>query len=134
MVAERLGVEGSAAAAAERVHLTASQALAAAELKGLTLVPANNATGFMGVSKDGNQFKAKITEGGTRVYLGNFATPEEAALMVAERLGVEGSAAAAAAAARSGSSRKRPAESMAPPESLAATSRSGRPVKKPRRE
>ena len=117
-----------------RVHLTADQALAAAALKGLTLVPANHATGFMGVSKDGNQFQAKITEGGTRVYLGEFATPEEAALMVAERLGVEGSAAAAAAAAAgSGSSRKRPAESMAPPDSL-ATTRSGRRVQAPRRE
>ena len=84
------------------------------------------------MSKLGNQFKAEIKEGGVKIYLGLFATPEEAALIFARRLGIQGSAAAAAAG--SGSSRKRPAESMAPPESLVTTSRSGRRVQAPRRE
>ena len=117
-----------------KLDLTAAQALAAAALEGLTLVPADNATGFMCVTKNGNQFQAEIRKGGVREFLGTFATPQEAAFMVAKRLGIQGSAAAAAAAAGKGSSRKRPAESMAPPESLATTSRSGRRVQAPRRE
>ena len=133
--AEKARVKAEKAAEkAARDDLSASQALAAAAREGLTLVPADNATGFMCVSKDGNQFKAEIQKVGVREYLGNFATPEEAALIVAKRLGIQGSAAAAAAAAGKGSSRKRPAESMAPPESLATTSRSGRRVQAPRRE
>jgi hypothetical protein len=90
----------------------------------------------MCVSKKGNQFKAEIKKRGVKEYLGTFATPEEAALIVAKRLGIQGSAAAAAAAAAAGngSSRKRPAESMAPPESPVTTSRSGRRVQAPRRE
>ena len=129
-------LEAQAKAKAEKAaaRLTAPQALAAAAREGLTLVPADNATGFMCVSKDGNHFKAEIKKEGVVEYLGTFATPEEAALMVAKRLGIQGSAAAAAAAAGKGSSRKRPAESMAPPESLATTSRSGRRVQAPRRE
>ena len=128
--------EAQAKAKAEKAaaRLTASQALAAAAREGLTLVPADNATGFMGVSKNGNQFKVEINKEGVKKYLGTFATPEEAALIVAKRLGIQGSAAAAAAAAGKGSSRKRPAESMAPPESLPTTSRSGRRVQAPRRE
>ena len=110
------------------------QALAAAALEGLTLVPADNATGFMCVSKNGNQFQAEIRKGGVQEYLGTFATPQEAAFIVAKRLGIQGSAAAAAAAAGIGSSRKRPAESMAPPESPVTTSRSGRRVQAPCRE
>ena len=121
---------------AARDDLSASQALAAAAREGLTLVPADNATGFMCVSKQGNQFKAEIRKGGDREHLGLFATPQEAALIVARRLRIriQGSAAAAAAAAGNGSSRKRPAESMAPPESPVTTSRSGRRVQAPRRE
>ena len=133
--AEKARVKAEKAAEkAARDDLSASQALAAAAREGLTLVPADNATGFMCVSKNGNQFKAEIQKGGVQEYLGTFATPQEAALIVAKRLGIQGSAAAAAAAAGNGSSRKRPAESMAPPESLPTTSRSGRRVQAPRRE
>ena len=130
--AEKAAARAAARDAAR--DLSASQALAAAAREGLTLVPADNATGFMCVMKQGNRFKVVITNGGVKEYLGTFATPEEAALIVAKRLGIQGSAAAAAAAAGNGSSRKRPAESMAPPESLATTSRSGRRVQAPRRE
>jgi hypothetical protein len=129
-VARRLGIEGSAAAAAAaaaRVHLTAAEALATAAREGLTLVPADNETGFKNVKKHGKLFRAQIMEGGVLSCLGGFATPQQAALVVA-RHRKEGSAAAvaapapapAAAAAVSGSSRKRPLESKA------TTSRSGR--------
>ena len=95
------------------------------------LITANNDTGFLCVSKCGCKYKAEITEGGVKTYLGNsFATAHAAALEVARYLGKQRSAAlavraAARSAAASGKTRKRPDE--------ATTSRSGRPVQKPRR-
>ena len=97
----------------------------------LVLITANNDTGFLCVSKSGCKYKAEITEGGVKTYLGNsFATAHAAALEVARYLGKQRSAAlavraAARSAAASGKTRKRPDE--------ATTSRSGRPVQKPRR-
>ena len=75
----------------------AAQAHAAAAAEGPTLVPAENATGFMGVSASSSAtkpFKAQASRGGRQQHLGCFATAEEAALAVARFLGPEGAAAA----------------------------------------
>jgi hypothetical protein len=77
----------------------AAQAHAAAAAEGPTLVPAENATGFMGVSSSSSAtkpFKAQASRGGRQQHLGCFATAEEAALAVARFLGPEGVAAALA--------------------------------------
>eukprot|EP00900_Chrysochromulina_parva_P028061 jgi/Chrpa1/988/Chrysochromulina_OHIO_Genome00000794-RA len=66
-----------------KTDLTAEEALAAAVLEGLTLVPADNETGFKNVMKNGTQFQAQILEGGVRSCLGTYATPQQAALVVA---------------------------------------------------
>jgi hypothetical protein len=58
---------------------------------GLRLVPADNATGFKGVSRvhfkgvtrDRGKFQARATEGGKQMHLGLFSTPEAAALAYA---------------------------------------------------
>ena len=97
----------------------------------LVLITANNNTGFLCVSKHDGKYRAEITEVGVRTNLGkSFATAHAAALEVARYLGKQRSAAlavraAARSAAASGKTRKRPDE--------ATTSRSGRPVQKPRR-
>ena len=136
-VARHLGKQRSAAAAAAAAaraakdDLTLEQAENAAAKEELVLVTANNETGFLCVSKHGCKYKAEITEGGVKTNLGNsFATAYAAALEVARHLGKVRSAAlavraAARAASASGKTHKRPAE--------ATTSRSGRPVQKPRR-
>ena len=58
-----------------------------AEAEGLTLLKADNKTGYYGVylSKPGQPkpYRAKVRRGGEQVNLGNFATAEEAALCVA---------------------------------------------------
>ena len=114
-VARRLGKEGSAAAAAARVHLTPEQAETAAAEEGLVLVPASSVTGYKGVYVNNGRYIARIREKGKKVHLGNFATAAAAALHYAQHLGPERAAEAAAeaaeaAAAASGKSRKRPAE------------------------
>ena len=64
--------------------LTADEARAAAVAEGLELVPSTRSkTGFKGVSKSGGRYKVEITESGKSRRLGNFATPEEAALCYA---------------------------------------------------
>ena len=88
--------------------MTAADAHAAAE--GLTLLRAENATGFKGVRLGNNvskPFQAVLWHGGRDNYLGNFATAEEAALAVARFLGPAGAAAPPG--------RKRPAASGAGP-------------------
>ena len=72
-----------------------------AEAEGLTLLVADNKTGYYGVylDKPGNTkpYLARVSRGGKRVSLGMFATAEEAALCVARS--PEGQAAAAEQAA-----------------------------------
>ena len=72
-----------------------------AEAEGLTLLKADNKAGYYGVSLihpgQPKPYKAQVTRGGKAVYLGGFATAEEAALCVARS--PEGRAAAAKRAA-----------------------------------
>ena len=71
-----------------------------ARAEGLTLLAADNKTGYYGVShKPGlsRPYQAQATRGGKMVYLGYFATAEEAALCIARS--PEGQAAAQKAAA-----------------------------------
>ena len=67
-----------------------------AEAEGLTLLKADNKAGYFGVSLihpgQPKPYKAQVTRGGKAVYLGGFATAEEAALCVART--PEGQAAA----------------------------------------
>ena len=74
---------------------------AQATAEGLTLLVAENKTGYFGVSLNTsskiNPFKAQVRRGGKRVSLGSFATAEEAALCVARS--PEGQAAAEKVAA-----------------------------------
>ena len=100
-VARFLGPEGVAAALAAPkpvpAPMTAAEARATAVSEGLTLVGADNATGFMYVSRANcasKPFEANVKRGGCRSYLGQFVTAEEAALAVARFLGPEGAAAA----------------------------------------
>ena len=105
--------EAEAAAAAEPAAaggsgLTADEACAQAVAEGLTLVPAENETGFKGVRRDwiatnrpgsskrrgaaGSRFRARFTTGGSRAEdLGAFDTAEEAALVYARRIGKDAS-------------------------------------------
>ena len=80
--------------------MTAAEAHAAAAAEGLALVPAENATGFKGVSRNkggtSKPFKARAVGTAGANHLGCFATAEEAALAVARFLGPEGVAAALA--------------------------------------
>ena len=70
--------------------MTAAEARSAAAEEGLSLLTAENLTGFKGVSRNPSSaskpFKVQI---GAK-YLGTFATAEEAALAVARFLGPEG--------------------------------------------
>ena len=71
-----------------------------AEAEGLTLLEADNKTGYYGVNhRPGylNPYEARVRRGGKQVHLGSFATAEEAALCVARS--PEGRAAAERAAA-----------------------------------
>ena len=70
-----------------------------AEAEGLTLLEADNKTGYFGVyHRPGRSkpYQAEVKRGGKKVSLGHFATAEEAALCIART--PEGQAAAAAAA------------------------------------
>ena len=85
--------EGQAAArAAERaaaapVPLTSEEARQQARAEGLTLRVAKSNTGYFGVNLSNpaqpKPYQARVHRGGKHVYLGNFATAEEAALCVA---------------------------------------------------
>ena len=44
------------------------------------LLQKNNTTGYRGISKNRNRWKARIAISGNRINLGAFGTPEEAAL------------------------------------------------------
>ena len=72
-----------------------------AEAEGLTLLVADNTTGYFGVNlaKPGQPkpYQARVVRGGKKVHLGSFATAEQAALCVARS--PEGQAAAEQAAA-----------------------------------
>ena len=117
-----------AASAAERPPMTAEKVVRQAEAEGLTLVKADNISGYTGVSFERNYrakpYQAKVQcRGGTQVVLGYFATAEEAALSIART--AEGRVAASAAAAPPRArSRKRPLDassSRMPPPSHAAS-------------
>ena len=73
-----------------------------AEAEGLTLLVADNTTGYFGVSHNpqvskSKPYRAQVKRGGKLVHLGSFATAEEAALCIARS--PEGQAAAAEQAA-----------------------------------
>jgi predicted DNA-binding WGR domain protein len=93
------------AAAAERAAaapaLTSEEARQQAQEEKLTLLVAENKTGYFGVNLDNpskpKPYQARVRRGGKMVYLGMFATAEEAALCVARS--PEGRAAAAERAA-----------------------------------
>jgi hypothetical protein len=92
--------EGQAAAAERAAVLTSEEARQQAQAETLTLVVAENRTGYFGVSLKPGQpkpYQARVRRGGKKAHLGYFATAEEAALRVARS--PEGRAAAARAAA-----------------------------------
>ena len=73
-------------------ELTAEEVVRQAEAEGLTLLrSASSSTGFKCVSFNGlsknKPYLAMVTHGGKKVNLGRFATPEEAALVVAQSMG-----------------------------------------------
>jgi hypothetical protein len=72
-----------AAARGAPLGLTAAQAIEAAALEGLQLVPADNDTGFKGVYRTGIMYQGLVKVLGIKSHLGIFATREEAALHVA---------------------------------------------------
>ena len=81
--------------------MTPAEVHAAASAEGLSLLRAENATGFKYVFYDERSsktkpFRAELKHDGRRKHLGNFATAEEAALAVARLLGPDGVAAALA--------------------------------------
>ena len=88
-----------AAAAPPRAPLTREQALQQAQAEGLSLRKADNPSGYVGVavlSGRPKPFQVEVIRGGKQVYLGCFATAEEAALCIARS--PEGQAAAERAA------------------------------------
>ena len=97
-VARFLGPEGVAMALALAARMTPAEAHAAAEQEGLTLLRAENMTGFTGVCRSGNvssnQFQAQLKHDGRQKHLGNFANAESAALAIARFLRSEGITAA----------------------------------------
>ena len=110
----------------ECASMTSAEAHAAAAEEGLSLVRAENPSGFKGVAhtnKAGKPYQAQAMHGGRQEYLGTFVTAEEAALAVARSL----RSASAAAAADAAPSRKRPAAS-----DDAATHAAKRPAPPPR--
>ena len=81
--------------------MTEAEARRLAAEEGLQLVPADNATGWKGVSHLSTPnlikpFQAQIRQGGKDRSLGTFATAAEAALAYARHLGPAGCAAATA--------------------------------------
>ena len=93
------GKAAAAKAAAAPVPLTSEEARQQAQAEGLTLLRAENKTGYFGVYLDHpgwpypKPYQARMRRGSKMVHLGSFATAEEAALCVARS--PEGQAAAA---------------------------------------
>ena len=81
--------------------MTVAEALRRAQAEGLTLRVASSMSGYFGVYLEHHSrlkpYGVKVTRGGKTVYLGSFATAEEAALCVTRS--PEGQAAAQRAAA-----------------------------------
>ena len=102
----------AAARAAAALPLTSEEARQQAQAEGLTLVVAENTTGYFGVRPDRpgrpKPYQARVRRGGKLVHLGVFATAEEAALCVARS--PEGQAAAAVAAERAAAALPLPSE------------------------
>ena len=102
-VAQALKAAAKAAQAkakAEAPVAQAQKAEAEAKAEKLTLRVANNSSGYLGVSLDQRKtkpYQAQMKRGGNLVYMGCFATAEEAALCIARS--PEGQAAAERAAA-----------------------------------
>eukprot|EP00964_Phaeocystis_antarctica_P059506 scaffold35332_cov54-Phaeocystis_antarctica.AAC.2 len=95
------------AAAAERAAavvppLTSEEARQQAQAEGLVLRVADNKAGYLGVSisqpGQPKPYQARVWRGGKEVYLGCFATADEAALCVARSPGGQAAAGKAAAA------------------------------------
>ena len=87
-------LQPAAQGAAAAPPLTSEEVLQQVQAEGLTLVVADNKTGYLGVHlKPGKPkpYQARVWRGGKDVHLGYFATAEEAALCVARSL--EGQAA-----------------------------------------
>eukprot|EP00900_Chrysochromulina_parva_P022369 jgi/Chrpa1/4766/Chrysochromulina_OHIO_Genome00013097-RA len=75
---------GATAAAEARAAVPQSKARMAAAAEGLELMTSSSSqTGFKGVFKNHSKYKAEIREHGKRRHLGNFSTPEDAALCYA---------------------------------------------------
>ena len=95
------GQEAAQRAAAAPVPLTSEEARQQARAEGLTLRVAKNSSGYFGVSLANpgcpKPYHAQLTCGGKKVFLGSFATAEEAALCIARS--PEGQVAAQKAAA-----------------------------------
>eukprot|EP00964_Phaeocystis_antarctica_P044928 scaffold25824_cov58-Phaeocystis_antarctica.AAC.3 len=94
------GQAAVAARAAAAVPLTSEEARQQAQAEKLTLLVADNTTGYFGVDLANpgkpKPYQARVQRGGKQVYLGTFTTAEEAALSVARS--PEGQAAAQRAA------------------------------------
>ena len=93
-----------------------------AEAEGLTLLTADNASGYKGVvvsSSKTKPYQAKLKRGGKSVTLGFFATAEEAALIIAR----DSAAQAAAPPPPPASSRKRKVKSEEQPPDMPAGAR-----------
>ena len=105
---------------AKPVPLTAEEAVAQAAAEGLKFEPSSNAAGYKGVKGDGSRYQARVTRAGEDVYLGSFATAEEAALVFARADARNKPPAASPAAAKRAapppkqSSAKQPRNSAAP--------------------
>eukprot|EP00964_Phaeocystis_antarctica_P011918 scaffold6576_cov65-Phaeocystis_antarctica.AAC.4 len=63
--------------------VTAEAAVAQAAAEGLTLERSSSAAGYKGVKLDRSRYQARVKRAGKDVYLGNFATAEDAALAYA---------------------------------------------------
>ena len=90
------------------------EAVRQAETEGLTLLKANNSSGYKGVGFNSKPnltkpYQAQVQRGGKKVHLGYFVTVEEAALIIA-RASAANVAVAAAPPQLAASSRKRKIE------------------------
>ena len=76
----------AAAAPPPSPPLTSEEARQQARAEGLTLRVAESKTGYFGVNHEPDRtkpYQARVMRGGKKVFLGSFATAEEAALCVA---------------------------------------------------